>query len=55
VLKSAADHDLIEACRAAVRGDTFLYPRAVKALVREFLDSGETGDPRAPGSSKWSS
>jgi DNA-binding NarL/FixJ family response regulator len=45
VLKSAADHDLIEACRAAVRGDTFLYPRAVKALVREFLDSGGTGDP----------
>ena len=37
VLKSAADHDLIAACRAAVRGETFLYPRAVKALVREFL------------------
>ena len=45
VLKSAADHDLIEACRSALRGETFLYPRAVKALVREFLDSGETGDP----------
>jgi DNA-binding NarL/FixJ family response regulator len=45
VLKSAADHDLIEACRAALRGETFLYPRAVKALVREFLDSGDTGDP----------
>jgi DNA-binding NarL/FixJ family response regulator len=45
VLKSAAGHDLIDACRAAVRGDTFLYPRAVKALVREFLDSGETKDP----------
>ncbi|MGH2802613.1 MAG: response regulator [Thermoleophilaceae bacterium] len=45
VLKAAADHDLIEACRAAMRGDTFLYPRAVKALVREFLDSGEARDP----------
>jgi DNA-binding NarL/FixJ family response regulator len=45
VLKSAADYDLIEACRAALRGETFLYPRAVKALVREFLDSGEPGDP----------
>jgi DNA-binding NarL/FixJ family response regulator len=45
VLKSAADHDLIEACRAAVRGETFLYPRAVKALVREFLEAGETRDP----------
>jgi DNA-binding NarL/FixJ family response regulator len=48
VLKSAADHDLIEACRSALRGETFLYPRAVKALVREFLDSGETGDPLTP-------
>jgi DNA-binding NarL/FixJ family response regulator len=45
VLKSAADHDLIEACRAALRGETFLYPRAVKALVREFIESGDTGDP----------
>jgi DNA-binding NarL/FixJ family response regulator len=48
VLKSAADHDLIEACRSALRGETFLYPRAVKALVREFLESGETGDPLSP-------
>ena len=45
VLKSAADHDLIAACRAAVRGETFLYPRAVKALVRELLASGEPRDP----------
>jgi DNA-binding NarL/FixJ family response regulator len=45
VLKSAADHDLIEACRAALRGETFLYPRAIKALVREFVESGEPGDP----------
>jgi DNA-binding NarL/FixJ family response regulator len=45
VLKSAADHDLIEACRAAVRGEAFLYPKAIKALVREFLDTGEARDP----------
>ena len=45
VLKSAADHDLIDACRSALRGETFLYPRAVKALVRALLDSGEPGDP----------
>jgi DNA-binding NarL/FixJ family response regulator len=45
VLKTAADHDLIEACRAAVRGEPFLYPGAVTALVREFLDSGAPGDP----------
>jgi DNA-binding NarL/FixJ family response regulator len=48
VLKSAADHDLIEACRAAVRGESFLYPRAVKALVRAFLDSDETSEPLSP-------
>jgi DNA-binding NarL/FixJ family response regulator len=45
VLKSAADDDLIEACRAALRGETFLYPRAVKALVRELLSSGDARDP----------
>ena len=27
VLKSAADRDLVEACRAAMRGEPFLYPR----------------------------
>src|SRR5688500_1093099 len=29
VLKSAADRDLVEACRAAIRGEPFLYPAAV--------------------------
>jgi DNA-binding NarL/FixJ family response regulator len=45
VLKSAADDDLIDACRAALRGEPFLYPRAVKALVRELLSAGAVGDP----------
>ena len=27
VLKSGADRDLVEACRAAMRGEPFLYPR----------------------------
>ena len=26
VLKTAADRDLVEACRAAMRGEPFLYP-----------------------------
>ena len=26
VLKSGADNDIVEACRAAMRGDSFLYP-----------------------------
>ncbi|GAA0959956.1 response regulator transcription factor [Actinocorallia libanotica] len=38
VLKSAADRDLIEACRAAMRGESFLYPDAVATLVREYLE-----------------
>ena len=28
VLKSAANRDLVEACRAAMRGEPFLYPAA---------------------------
>jgi DNA-binding NarL/FixJ family response regulator len=37
VLKSAADRDLVNACRAAMRGEPFLYPGAVTALIRDFL------------------
>lgn len=38
VLKSAADRDLVEACRATMRGEPFLYPAALSALVRERLE-----------------
>ncbi len=44
VLKSAANRDLIDACRAAMRGDSFLYPRAVTALVRDYLDQARRGE-----------
>jgi DNA-binding NarL/FixJ family response regulator len=44
VLKSAADRDLVEACRAARRGEPFLYPGAVTALIRDFLDRERNGD-----------
>ena len=37
VLKSGADDDIVNACRAAMRGEPFLYPSAVNALVRDFL------------------
>jgi DNA-binding NarL/FixJ family response regulator len=40
VLKTAADRDLIHACRATMRGETFLYAGAVSALVRDYLDRG---------------
>ncbi|WP_061290893.1 response regulator [Herbidospora cretacea] len=45
VLKSVADRDLIEACRAAVRGEPFLYPGAVTALIRDYLRRHRQGDP----------
>jgi DNA-binding NarL/FixJ family response regulator len=51
VLKSGADRDIVDACRAAMRGETFLYPSAVSALVRNFVlrDDGEGGfDPLTP-------
>lgn len=44
VLKSVADRDLVEACHAAVRDEPFLYPGAIKALIRHYLDQSEDGE-----------
>ncbi|MFG3258649.1 response regulator [Streptomyces sp. NPDC048172] len=44
VLKSVADRDLLEACRAAMRDEPFLYPGAVSALIRDYLDRARSGD-----------
>ncbi|MEA2330979.1 MAG: hypothetical protein QOH58_1117 [Thermoleophilaceae bacterium] len=44
VLKSAADRDLVEACRAAMRGEPFLYPAAVAALIRDYLERAGRGE-----------
>jgi DNA-binding NarL/FixJ family response regulator len=38
VLKSAVDQDLVSACRAALRGEPFLYPAAVTTLIRTHLE-----------------
>jgi DNA-binding NarL/FixJ family response regulator len=51
VLKSGADRDLIEACRAAMRGEPFLYPSAIRTLIRDHLerppsDGGKILTPR---------
>jgi DNA-binding NarL/FixJ family response regulator len=43
VLKSAVDRDLVEACRAAMRGEPFLYPGGVRALMREYLERAHAG------------
>jgi DNA-binding NarL/FixJ family response regulator len=57
VLKTAADRDLIEACRAAMRGEPFLFPGAVRALVRDYLERARAGetvreDPLTPRESE---
>ncbi|GAA3212973.1 hypothetical protein GCM10020256_12770 [Streptomyces thermocoprophilus] len=44
VLKSVADRDLVAACRAAMRDEPFLYPGAVTALIRNYLDRARHGE-----------
>jgi DNA-binding NarL/FixJ family response regulator len=44
VLKSGADTDIVDAVRAAMRGDTFLYPSAVTTLVRDYVEHGGRGE-----------
>jgi DNA-binding NarL/FixJ family response regulator len=49
VLKAQADLDLVEACRATMRGEAFIYPSAVRTIMRDFLDrAGEGRDPADP-------
>lgn len=57
VLKSVADRDLVEACRAAMRGEPFIYPAAVSALIRGYLERARDGeredaDPLSPRESE---
>ena len=57
VLKTAADRDLVEACRAAMRGEPFLFPGAVRALVQDWLERARRGetvreDPLTPRESE---
>ena len=44
VLKSGVDRDLVEACRAALRGESFLYPDAAAALVKDRLARAAAGE-----------
>ena len=44
VLKSGADTDIVDACRAAMRGESFLYPSAVTTLVRDYVERGGRGE-----------
>jgi DNA-binding NarL/FixJ family response regulator len=38
VIKAGADRDLVHACRAAMRGEPFLYPGALAALIGDYLE-----------------
>ncbi len=44
VPKSVADRDLVEACRAALRDEPFIYPGAETTLIRTYLDRARTGE-----------
>jgi DNA-binding NarL/FixJ family response regulator len=44
VLKSGADTDIVDAVRAAMRGDSYLYPSAITTLVRDYVDRGRGED-----------
>ena len=44
VLKSGVDRDLVEACRAALRGESFLYPDVAAALVKDRLARAAAGE-----------
>jgi DNA-binding NarL/FixJ family response regulator len=42
VLKTVADHDLIAACRAAMRGEPFVYPAVERSLLGRALTDDES-------------
>ena len=44
VVKTVADRDLVEACRATIRGEPFLYPGAVTALINDHLRRAREGE-----------
>jgi DNA-binding NarL/FixJ family response regulator len=44
VLKSVVDRDLVEACRATMRGEPFVYPGAVQALIRDYIARVQSGE-----------
>src|SRR3712207_776657 len=45
VLKSVADQDLLNACHAAMRGQMFIYPGVMSALLRSHLQRLRRGEP----------
>ncbi len=46
VLKRAAAQDLVQAVRAAARGEAFLYPSITRKVVEDYLKRVEQGEER---------
>ncbi|MEX0766373.1 MAG: response regulator transcription factor [bacterium] len=46
VLKRAAAHDLVQAVRAAAKGEAFLYPSVARKVVEDYLKRVEAGEER---------
>ncbi len=44
VLKRQADRDVVDACRAALRGEPFIYPAALSALMRGYVERTARGE-----------
>jgi DNA-binding NarL/FixJ family response regulator len=42
VLKTVADKELVEACRAAMRGEPFLSPPTIQTLMRASLEDRDS-------------
>jgi DNA-binding NarL/FixJ family response regulator len=49
VLKRQADQDIVEACRAALRGEPFIYPKVLSTLMRRYLERLERGEQPGRG------
>ena len=43
VLKTEADREIVEACRAVMRGEPFLSPPTVRTLMRAYLEDPSEG------------
>ena len=44
LLKSTVDYQLIDACRAALRGEAAIFAGATRALIRDYLDRHADGE-----------
>jgi len=49
VLKRQADRDVVDACREALRGRPFIYPAALTAVMRRYLEQLDHGEQMGSG------